>query len=529
MPPEQLPAPASRRLENAEPRFRFRRQIHRGSSLRRGVSPLFNLSAVLLRSSIDGSSRSRSVEISSRVLVNHQLAVFNRTSWSRSVKRSSAELVNPLFDSVCVRRSPAIPIQRLSKVLVSSLFTVFTRSRSAKISSAELVVVVSLPQRRTREKKQLITPIRDFAPEKSQGERRVWNLKKRVGELRSEIETPIANIEEAIKRKRFRGAMAEIDSWSRSMDTNLCSVFSKPEHVVLSSLVTLPLAVLRLVLGSAPMDRLCQAISSFSEMSFSSTFSSHSAMDANVRVMNAHFFVWNLATVLVWNLDVQEQEEPENPPGKSTKSKKVKAGLSQYAIQKFVEEKHKTLKNAKKKLNSKFAEFVEGTALHESPKNAADFSLIPEAVDDYQFGDSNEKFVFPFLPSSDKGGHPDLSFVSSGIASDIYSAGISSTYQCQNSEAKIPETEMAIKHLRRVRNQVMNSTDVDLQSKRLMDAVIDVSAEVLWFTRKEEMLRLPMLKKCLLFLLWILAVFFDSLTAWMKGMVFLGVHSMDAS
>nr|GMD35892.1 protein HESO1 isoform X1 [Ipomoea batatas] len=227
------------------------------------------------------------------------------------------------------------------------------------------------------------------------------------------------------------------------------------------------------------------------------------------------------------------KEEPENPLGKSTKSKKVKAGLSHVRFsvlgipirqpelsrigdrfpdsqssdqiedpfeqpvnsamgvsskqlarisetfkttcnklsspnqdlslhistlrgycpnKKFVEEKHKTLKNAKKKLNSKFTEFVEGAALHESPKDAADFSLIPEAVDDYQFGDSNEKFVFPFLPSSNKGGLPDLSFVSSGIASDIYSAGISSTYQCQNSEAKIPvETEMAIKHLRQKR------------------------------------------------------------------------------
>nr|GMD60395.1 uncharacterized protein LOC109169654 isoform X2 [Ipomoea batatas] len=137
--------------------------------------------------------------------------------------------------------------------------------------------------------------------------------------------------------------------------------------------------------------------------------------------------------------------EPENPPGKSTKSKKVKAGLSQYAIQKFVEEKHNTLKNAKKNLNSEFAEFVEGAALHESP-------------------------------------------------------GISSIYQCQNSEAKIyVETEMAIKHLRHVRNLVINSTDVDLQSKRLLDAVIDVSAEVLWFTRKEEMLRLPYVEEMFTF------------------------------
>nr|GMD29553.1 MAR-binding filament-like protein 1 [Ipomoea batatas] len=235
----RLPKPAS----HAELQCRLRRQIR--SSLRRGVFPaktvaLFNPSTMFIPLSLDGSSRSRSVEISSRVLVNPLFAVFNRTSQSRFV-RSSAELVIPLFDLVS-----------LSKVLVISLFTVFIRSRSAKILSAELVAVVSSPQRRTREKKQLITPIRDFASEKSQGERRVSDLKNRVGKLRSEIEieAPTANIEEAIKWKRFQGAVAEIDLWSRSMDTNLCSVFSKPES----------------------------AISPVSEMSFSSTLSSRSAM-----------------------------------------------------------------------------------------------------------------------------------------------------------------------------------------------------------------------------------------------------------
>nr|GMC77800.1 GPI-anchored adhesin-like protein precursor [Ipomoea batatas] len=397
------------------------------------------------------SSRSRSVKIASRMLVNPLFTVFNRNSRSRSV-RSSAELVIPLFDLVS-----------LSKVLVISLFTVFIRSRSAEILSTELVAVASSPQRRTRKKKQLLTQIRDsgsrsveFVNQPSVIDSACVGRSLAIQNLAMVCRLPYVNLFFAYVNRLRRGEQPVLDSDFACVDCNRVSAEQQVE--------------------AEPI-----------------------------------------------------KEELENPLGKSTKSKKVKAGLSQYTIQKFVEEKQKTLKNAKN-LNSEFAEFVEGAALHESPKDAADFSLIPEAVDDYQFGDSNEKFVFPFLPSSDRGGLPDLSFVSSGIASDIYSAGISSTYQCHNSEAKIPvETEMAIKHLRQVRNQVMNSTDVDLQSKRLMDAVIDVSAEVLWFTRKEEMLRLPMLKKCLLFLLWILAVFFDSLTAWMKGMVFLGVHSMDAS
>nr|GMD30129.1 reticulon-like protein B2 [Ipomoea batatas] len=143
---------------------------------------------------------------------------------------------------------------------------------------------------------------------------------------------------------------------------------------------------------------------------------------------------------------------------------------------------------------------------------------------------STEKFVFPLLqevsPSSDNGGLSDLSFVSSKIASDIYSADISSTYQCQNSEAKISvETEMAIKHLRQVRNQVMNSTDVDLQSKRLLDAVIDVVVmKFCGLQEKKKCSDSPMLKKCLLFLLWILAVFFDSLFSSNGTQPFLGQY-----
>nr|GME17456.1 exocyst complex component EXO84B [Ipomoea batatas] len=153
-----------------------------------------------------------------------------------------------------------------STMFIPLSLDVFIRSRSAKILSTELVAVVSSSQRRTREKKQLITPIRDFSSEKSQGERRVSDMKNRVGKLRSEIEieAPTTNIEEAIKRKRFRGAVAEIDSWSRSMDTNLCSVFSKLES----------------------------AISPVSEMSFSSTLSSRSAMVKVCVEEHNKSFIW---------------------------------------------------------------------------------------------------------------------------------------------------------------------------------------------------------------------------------------------
>nr|GMC94325.1 coiled-coil domain-containing protein 136 isoform X1 [Ipomoea batatas] len=144
-----LPKPAS----HAELQVGLRRQIR--SSLRSGVDSPFNLSAVLsFQSRV---SRSRFVKSLSNVLIIPMFAVFNRSSQSKSV-RSSAELVIPLF-------------------------AVFLRSRSAEILSAELVAVVSSPQRRTRKKNQLLTQIRDFASEKSQGKRRISNLKNRIAVL----------------------------------------------------------------------------------------------------------------------------------------------------------------------------------------------------------------------------------------------------------------------------------------------------------------------------------------------------------
>ncbi|KAJ8422675.1 hypothetical protein Cgig2_025364 [Carnegiea gigantea] len=47
----------------------------------------------------------------------------------------------------------------------------------------------------TDSQKQLLTLIRDFAAEKSQGERRVFNLKKRIEELRSELEAANSDLE----------------------------------------------------------------------------------------------------------------------------------------------------------------------------------------------------------------------------------------------------------------------------------------------------------------------------------------------
>nr|GMD35845.1 protein MANNAN SYNTHESIS-RELATED 2-like [Ipomoea batatas] len=230
-----------------------------------------SLRRVLFKSN-QPNSWSISVRYSSKVLVNLLFAGVNRYFWRRSGKRTSAEFVNPslvaiivilgadpwkarvqnslVFDRWHRINSWSRSVKPLSAMLINPLFA-GSRSRSAEITmSAELIVnesglndndvvivVVSLPQRRTRKKKQLIAWICDFAPEKSQGERRVWNLNKRVGELRSEI-----------------GCV--MDTRSRSVNTNSHSVFLKPEPFL--SLYFFPCISISLSLNMMYYERFIQ-------------------------------------------------------------------------------------------------------------------------------------------------------------------------------------------------------------------------------------------------------------------------------
>ncbi|VFQ76244.1 unnamed protein product [Cuscuta campestris] len=191
-------------------------------------------------------------------------------------------------------------------------------------------------------------------------------------------------------------------------------------------------------------------------------------------------------------------------------------------------------KNAKKSLKSEFDTLLEGAALSESPKESADFSLISEVVDDFQFSESTETFVFPLhseasTPSENSFLH-DLTSVSSGVSSDIYTASTaSSTYLCQSAEEKTPmEAEIAIKHLRQAQFQFTKSVDIGLQSKRLVDAMVEVVVqEVCGSTREKNWSNSFILKKMfllvsLIFPLVILAVLFTSLDTSSATQPFLG-------
>nr|GMC79203.1 ferritin-3, chloroplastic-like [Ipomoea batatas] len=206
--PPQLPTPARRLLKIAKLRDCLRQQIQRGSLLlRRGVTKLkvfyyFNRSITAVQS------------INQQRWRRFSSSIVSGRSWSRSAKSFSKVLIIRYFFAIYKRsRSVKFSSRVLVDAVVFAIFSRSSRSRSAESSSVELVLAISSPQRRTRNKKQSIPPIPDFAFEKSQ--RRVSDLKNRVGELRSEIKAATAKeakqITESMKRKWFRGTVTEID------------------------------------------------------------------------------------------------------------------------------------------------------------------------------------------------------------------------------------------------------------------------------------------------------------------------------
>ncbi|WKA04504.1 hypothetical protein VitviT2T_022536 [Vitis vinifera] len=74
----------------------------------------------------------------------------------------------------------------------------------------------------TDSRKQLLTLIRDFAAEKSQGERRVESLKKRIQELQSEMDIANAELEESKRSKE--AAEQELKGYEVELAMNEASI-----------------------------------------------------------------------------------------------------------------------------------------------------------------------------------------------------------------------------------------------------------------------------------------------------------------
>ncbi|KAL2500001.1 hypothetical protein Adt_25551 [Abeliophyllum distichum] len=80
--------------------------------------------------------------------------------------------------------------------------------------------------------KQLLTLIRDFATEKSQGERRILNKKKRIEELRSELEVANAELEGAKRHKE--STEQELKGYEVELSMNEASVQTIKARIALN-------------------------------------------------------------------------------------------------------------------------------------------------------------------------------------------------------------------------------------------------------------------------------------------------------
>ncbi|KAL2523465.1 hypothetical protein Fot_27388 [Forsythia ovata] len=80
--------------------------------------------------------------------------------------------------------------------------------------------------------KQLLTLIRDFATEKSQGERRIVNKKKRIEELRSELEVANAELEGAKRHKE--STEQELKGYEVELSMNEASVQTIKARIALN-------------------------------------------------------------------------------------------------------------------------------------------------------------------------------------------------------------------------------------------------------------------------------------------------------
>nr|GLL35856.1 DCN1-like protein 3 [Ipomoea trifida] len=153
--PLQLPEPASRRLEIAHHSDRFRQQIRRGSLLCRGVTKMKSNNASGVNSSPASFGLRRTFKVAESLL--QKLA-----GPGAAVDGGGLLIVKASkHDSLHAIDSFSLLFLQInadrSAILVDLMFA-GSRSRSAESTmSAELIVAASLPQWRTRKKKQLCT------------------------------------------------------------------------------------------------------------------------------------------------------------------------------------------------------------------------------------------------------------------------------------------------------------------------------------------------------------------------------------
>lgn len=150
-----------------------------------------------------------------------------------------------------------------------------------------------------------------------------------------------------------------------------------------------------------------------------------------------------------------------------------------------------------------------------------EFSSISEISEDNQLRESAESFIASpnqVISTSLKTFSPsDLTPLSSTITVDKDAVVDVSESHCRSAESKKSvdivsvEAEVVVNHLKQAQIQVMNSTNADLQSKKLLNALIEVVIEEFNALPEEkdrlsELVSMKTRVVFTIFLLWIVAV-----------------------
>ncbi|XP_052171296.1 uncharacterized protein LOC127787343 [Diospyros lotus] len=143
-------------------------------------------------------------------------------------------------------------------------------------------------------------------------------------------------------------------------------------------------------------------------------------------------------------------------------------------------------KFTKKRLESAHQSVAGDDSLH-LPIDLEEFSLLPDIPEAHPFRGSAESFVTSLspelLPSSETISPAYLSPLHSAITAskdeaDDVSLGLCASAESKNSNDIIAlEAEIVVNHLRQALSQVAKATDVDLPSKMLLNALIEMVVE----------------------------------------------------
>ncbi|KAL3505614.1 hypothetical protein ACH5RR_030996 [Cinchona calisaya] len=144
---------------------------------------------------------------------------------------------------------------------------------------------------------------------------------------------------------------------------------------------------------------------------------------------------------------------------------------------KSVSDQHKKAQKIRRKnLNSEFSAFSE-----EAPKDLIDFTSISELEDENLLAESAENFTASLSPATSLGSDAlassDLTHLSSTTTSDDHKEGLALTNQSKIGRSCSIEAELVVKHLREAQLQILNARDMDLQSKRVLDALVNLVVE----------------------------------------------------